>query len=285
MEWAGPPEPLSTEGVKCVDSPAVFQLSQLKFCHWKGIIVHTHTSTSKVLQFLPWADRAMKSQLGRKKKIIPVALHAVIYFIFLSKPHIHTFPLPTARQIFAYQFCCKLQIEFSRCLCRPHLSDDFIAFMEPFVTQLLLSCFVLGFFFETQTWYRCFKLGTRKGKPVGCLAFCFSLSPRRSEVLWQVLAAGPGLVWAGAQLRVPFCHHVSSLSLINTGTVPFSFAPFSLPEGKKVIIHFLFALPHTCVDNILLPSAEGLGFWCHWQIWCVLTHCQVLKLPVHKVFV
>lgn len=89
----------------------------------------------------------MKSQLGRKKKIIPVALHAVIYFIFLSKPHIHTFPLPTARQIFAYQFCCKLQIEFSRCLCRPHLSDDFIAFMEPFVTQLLLSCFVLGFFF------------------------------------------------------------------------------------------------------------------------------------------
>lgn len=50
-----------------------------------------------------------------------------------------------ARQIFAYQFLYKLQIEFSPCLCRPNLSNDFIAFMESFVVQLLFSCF-----FETE---------------------------------------------------------------------------------------------------------------------------------------
>lgn len=85
----------------------------------------------------------------------------------------------------------------------------------------------------TQTWHRCFKLGTRKGKPVGCLAFCFGLSPSSSEVLWQVLAVGPGLVLVGAQLHVPFCQRVSSLSLINTGGSSFFIHPLPSPWREK----------------------------------------------------
>lgn len=127
----------------------------------------------------------------------------------------HTFSLPlsitaTARPIFSYQLLCKLQIEFSPCLCRPHLSDDFIAFMESFVVQLPFS----PVFFEiemTQTRYRCFKMGTKRGKPVGWFAFCFSLSPRSSEVLGQFLAFGGGSVLTGAWLCVPFCHSVYTL--------------------------------------------------------------------------
>lgn len=44
--------------------------------------------------------------------------------------------MATARQISAYHLFCKLQIEFSCSLCRPNLSDDFIAFMESFVVWL-----------------------------------------------------------------------------------------------------------------------------------------------------
>lgn len=73
----------------------------------------------------------------KEEKIIPTAV-GVIYF-FKCAPHTFSLPLSimaTARPIFSYQLLCKLQIEFSPCLCRPHLSDDFIAFMESFVVQL-----------------------------------------------------------------------------------------------------------------------------------------------------
>ena len=126
---------------------------------------------------------------------------------------------------------------------------------------------------------------------MGWLAFCFSLSARSSEVLWQFLAFVPGSVLTGAWLRVPFWHSVTYLPLTNTGAVPFLFAPpFPLPaspypEGKKVIIHFLFTVPHTYMDDVLLPSAEGLVFGWRWQICCVLMHHKVLKLPVYKLAV
>lgn len=88
-----------------------------------------------------------------------------------------------------------------------------------------------------------------------------------------------------------FWNCVTYLPPRNTGAVPSLFAPsFPLPaspypEGKKVIIHFLFTVPHKYLGNVLLPSAEGLVFGWHWQICCVLTHCKVLKLPVHKLSV
>lgn len=91
----------------------------------------------------------------------------------------------------------------------------------------------------TRTWYGRFKLGTKRRKPEGRLAFCFSLSPRSSELLWQFLAFGPVSVLRGARQRVPFWHGVTYLPLANTGAVPFLFAsPFPLPaspylKGKR----------------------------------------------------
>lgn len=71
------------------------------------------------------------------EKIVPTAV-GVIYF-FKCAPH--SFPpaleyYGNSKTNFPYQLLCKLQMEFSPCLCRPHLSDDFIAFMESFVVQL-----------------------------------------------------------------------------------------------------------------------------------------------------
>lgn len=54
------------------------------------------------------------------------------------------------------------------------------------------------------------------------------------------------------------------------------------PEGNKVIILFLFSIPHVCRGSVLLPSAEGwylVGF----GKFAVLTHCKVLELPLHKL--
>lgn len=141
----------------------------------------------------------------------------------------------------------------------------------------------------TQTRCRHFKMGTKRGKPVGWLAFCFSLSPRSSEVLGQFLAFGGGSVLTGAWLSVPFCHSVIYSLLNNTRAVLFFFflTSFPLPaplypEGNKVIILFLFSIPHACRGNVLLPSAEGwylVGF----GKFAVLTHCKVLELPLHKL--
>jgi len=60
---------LALEGVNCVGSLALFQLYQVILCHGKGFIVSVRTSTTKVLQLLPWAEQAVKSWLGRKKKL------------------------------------------------------------------------------------------------------------------------------------------------------------------------------------------------------------------------
>lgn len=84
--------------------------------------------------------------LKEEKEIFLQLFMVWLTLFFLSEFHIHTFPLPflsimaMARQIFAYQLLCKLQIEFS-CLCRPNLPGDFIAFMESFVVQLLFFLF------------------------------------------------------------------------------------------------------------------------------------------------
>lgn len=156
--------------------------------------------------------------------------------------------------------------------------------MESFVVQLPFS----PGFFEiemTQTRYRRFKMGTKRGKPVGWFAFCFSLSPRSSEVLGQFLAFGGGSVLTGAWLCVPFCHSVYTLDQ-HRGS-PFFLTPFPLPaplypEENKVIILFLFSIPHAYRENVLLPSAEGwylVGF----AKFAVLTHCKVLELLLHKL--
>lgn len=176
------------------------------------------------------------------------------YFYYFLKWTPHTLPvlsvmaMAAARQIFAYQPFCRLQMEFSRCLCRPNLSDDFIAFMEAFVVRLLFfSCL---FWDRNDSKHDTDALNREQGgKPVGWLAFGFS--PRSSASLWQFLAFAPGSVFAGARLRVPFWQGVTYLPLKNTGADPLLFPlPFPLPaspcpEEKKAIIHFLFTAPHT----------------------------------------
>lgn len=108
----------------------------------------------------------------KEEKIIPTVV-GVIYF-FKAAPHT-LFPCPWVlwqQQDQSFLICsCKLQIEFSPCLCRPHLSDDFIAFMEPFVVQLpFFSCF----FFEiemTQTRYTALKNGKEEREACGMVCF------------------------------------------------------------------------------------------------------------------
>lgn len=100
---------------------------------------------------------------------------------------------------------------------------------------------------------------------------------------WSWLAVNRSLVACSLLAR---CYLPT---LGDTGEVSFLFAFSSLSlhpptlRGKKVIINFLFTVPHTYMDNVLLPS-QRLVFGCSWQIFW-FTYCQVLKFPAHTLCV
>lgn len=134
----------------------------------------------------------------------------------------------------------------------------------------------------TQTPYRHLKMGTRRGKPVGWLAFCFSLSPRSSEDLGQFLPFGAGSLLCSLlsqfylltldQHRGSSCFWHPSLSL----------HPSTLKGARRSC--FLWFLFHMHIGIMSCSPLQRVCTWflVFWQI-CCFHPLQVLKLPLHKL--